>query len=46
MKVEKKQLHPNEVNALTAIAKSRVPQMIVLYDPRVGGDVIAYISLN
>lgn len=46
MKLKKHTLHLNEWNALNAIAKSRVPQMLVLYNPIAGGDVMSYINLN
>lgn len=45
MKMPKADLHTNEVVALTAIAKGRIPQMLVLYDDRTGTP-IGYINLN
>lgn len=45
MKLPKTDLHTNEIAALTAIARARTPQMLVLYDDRTGM-AIGYINLN
>lgn len=45
MKVAKTKLHDNEVIGLCAIARGRVPHMIVLYNSNTG-EPAAYINLN